>query len=50
MKSCQIATKNHDGGSSEDAIQPKRRSVFIERHHDAFSKYSNQEVLMDGLS
>ena len=49
MNCCQIATKKHDGGSSEEANQPKRRSVFIEGRSDAFSLYSNKEVRMDRL-
>ena len=49
MKSFPIATKNYDGGSSEEANQPKRRSVFIEGNPDAFTKYSNNEVRMDRL-
>ena len=49
MNCCQIATKKHDGGSSEEANQPKRRSVFIEGRTDAFSLYSNKEVRMDRL-
>ena len=49
MKNFPIATKNHDGGSSEEANQPKRRSVFIEGRPDAFSLYSNKEVRMDRL-
>jgi len=49
MKSFPIATKNHDGGSSEEANKSKRRSVFIEGHPDAFSLYSNDEVRMDRL-
>jgi hypothetical protein len=49
MKSFPIATKNYDGGSSEEANQPKRRSVFIEGTPDAFTKYSNNEVRMDRL-
>jgi hypothetical protein len=49
MKSFPIATKNYDGGSSEEANKSKRRSVFIEVGHDAFSLYSNNEVRMDRL-
>jgi hypothetical protein len=49
MNCCQIATKKHDGGSSEEANQPKRRSVFIEGRSDAFSLYSNKAVRMDRL-
>ena len=49
MKSFPIATKNHDGGSSEEANKSKRRSVFIEVGHDAFSLYSNNEVRIDRL-
>lgn len=49
LSSTPIATKNHDGGSSEEANKSKRRSVFIEGHPDAFSLYSNNEVRMDRL-
>ena len=49
MKSFPISTKNYDGGSSEEANQPNRRSVFIEGYPDAFTKYSNNEVRMDRL-
>ena len=49
MKSFPIATKDHDGGSSEETNKSKRRSVFIEGHPDAFSLYSNNEVRMDRL-
>ena len=49
MNCCQIATKKHDGGSSEEANQPKRRSVFIEGRSDALSLYSNKAVRMDRL-
>ena len=49
MKSFPIATKDHDGGSSEETNKSKRRSVFIEGNPDAFSLYSNNEVRMDRL-
>ena len=47
MKSFQIATKNHDGGSNED-VSSSSLSLSGGRP-DAFSLYSNQEVRMDRL-
>jgi hypothetical protein len=46
MKSIQIATKDYDGGSYEDALG---FSGGVGGHPDAFSLYSNQQVRMDRL-
>ena len=51
MNSCQVATKNYDGGSNEEANNPSSSGVNGGggRPDDAFSLYSNQEVRMDRL-
>ena len=49
MKSFQIATKNHDGGSNEDVSSCSSPSSLSGGRPDAFSLYSNQEVRMDRL-
>ena len=46
MKSIQIATKDYDGGSYEEALG---FSGGVGGHPDAFSLYSNQQVRMDRL-
>ena len=51
MNSCQVATKNYDGGSNEEANNPSSSGVNGGggRPDDAFSLYSNQEIRMDRL-
>jgi hypothetical protein len=48
MKSFQIATKNHDGGSNDEDMSSSSLGLSGGRP-DAFSLYSNQEVRMDRL-
>ena len=49
MKSFQIATKNHDGGSNDEDVSSRSSLGLGGGRPDAFSLYSNQEVRMDRL-
>ena len=48
MKSCQIATKNHDGGSSNEE-KSSSSLISVGGRPDAFALYTNQEIRMDRL-
>jgi hypothetical protein len=48
MKSCQIAPKNHDGGSSNKEESPSSL-ISAGGRPDPFALYSSQEIRMDRL-